>query len=641
MCAAAGKGKSPFCDLVETCSLDASTSSSLSYCSNQNSDQLLSRMCASDFAGNPSCSGSLTSTNSNPINSIPTARNASNAIYLICNEMPMMADCKICPPPLAQTGLSDCPLLDTLSKLCRDMPGMTECSRFSSFCSANPNSSFCGDSSNSATTVLQSSFCTDAKEICINATFVSSSETCFTVSANTEGWVSLGMGRSVMAGSDMYLAWQDGDQLQIGNFQGTGPVQPSYRSDQSSLKSSRLIERKSSTSPFIFEFCRNNVVSQITIVETTPFLYAWSLRKPASGDIKSASIQQHDGGFDAFIFPKPIAVTLASSTSPFSDSVANSLSDEVCNQMPYMTSCSLKNSGSVSPVQSYATICNDMPSMSSCSTFNQSCRSSTASACKPVTNFPSTEAVTKAIYSICTQMNMPECSTCSSLISSSNQSYASCDLMGTFTKLCQSMPDMLDCKLYSSMCSSTPSLSFCSVSLAPPAMKMYFHTGILDYVLIESWVPRTTGQYIGALFFIFFLSFGVKGVEYISTKWEWEWEKNHGSATGVSKSIENPAVIVVGEDEESVLKKESGGSWNLKSVKSSLKSDLIRISLLRCGIQFLINGLHLLVMLIAMTFNLGFFLVALFGLSLGAAIFKPLAYRFQYFENNRMNDVCC
>ena len=241
-------------------------------------------------------------------------------------------------------------------------------------------------------------------------------------------------------------------------------------------------------------------------------------------------------------------------------------------------------------------------------------------------------------------MNMAECSTCSSSITSSNQSYASCDIMGTYSKLCQSMPDMSDCKMYSSMCSSNPSLSSCSLALSPPPMKMYFHTGILDYVLFESWVPRTIGQYTGAIFFIFCLSFGVKGLEYISKKWEREWKRDQDLffiRKSHSKRLEDPALVVVGE--QAAVKKESSTS-TLKPMRNFLKSDFIKVSILRGGMQFLINSIHLLVMLIAMTFNVGFFLVCVLGLTIGAVIFTPLSYELQErgsFKEEDGNAGCC
>ena len=60
------------------------------------------------------------------------------------------------------------------------------------------------------------------------------------------------------------------------------------------------------------------------------------------------------------------------------------------------------------------------------------------------------------------------------------------------------------------MCSLTPSLPFCSQDAvispdAPPTMKMFFHTGLADYVLFEGWVPRTGLQYTGTVIALFFL----------------------------------------------------------------------------------------------------------------------------------------
>jgi hypothetical protein len=39
---------------------------------------------------------------------------------------------------------------------------------------------------------------------------------------------------------------------------------------------------------------------------------------------------------------------------------------------------------------------------------------------------------------------------------------------------------------------------YCKVDLATsvPVMRMYFHGGVLDYVLFQTWVPRSTTEYI-------------------------------------------------------------------------------------------------------------------------------------------------
>ena len=632
-------------------------------------------MCASgDFAsGSASCASVQTpSTTANAgILAIPSAKSVSDAIYLICNEMPMMEDCKTCPSPSAATGLSDCPLLDTWSKLCLSMPEMSNCGKFESFCKANPASSFCGSSSASgsaaaASTVLQSSYCTEGNQVCVNATYTSASETCFSVSTSAEGWVAIGMGTSVMAGSDMVIAWtRDDGSLAIGNFAGTGPVQPSFRSDQSSLTSSKLVQAKSSSSRFQFQFCRTNSVSKISVTAadsssspSTPFLYAWGTKKPVSSDssapVKSATILQHDGGYDAFIFPKPQLVAVGDSSSTIA------LSDDICSQMPSMTSCAARKSegSALSPSVAYATICTDMPSMSACSTFNKTCpkaaSASSSQSCQPLANFPSTSSVTRAIYSICSQMYMPGCSSCSSAITSANQTYASCPLLATYSNLCLSMPEMRDCKMFSAMCTSTPSLSYCSSSsnLSPPEMKMYFHTGILDYILFESWVPRTSGAYAGALFAIFVVSFLSKGVEVASGHWEAKWkiaylEKKRqgggGKQGGFAHDQKQRMVVVVenGSNQaatgqyENNYKDQVASENSQDTAKGRGRCHLFfsqfcwKTAILRALLQCLSVSLHFGLMLLVMTFNAGIVIVVILGLTLGSVVFTPLSYELE------------
>jgi hypothetical protein len=60
----------------------------------------------------------------------------SSRIDSICKEMPGMADCSTCPDPDRSTGISNCPILTTYSKLCLDMPNMAQCSEWKRFCTS-------------------------------------------------------------------------------------------------------------------------------------------------------------------------------------------------------------------------------------------------------------------------------------------------------------------------------------------------------------------------------------------------------------------------------------------------------------------------------------------------------------------------
>ena len=61
------------------------------------------------------------------ITGLPDARNASATVASICGQMPDMTSCQPgCPPPSATTLVSDCNVLDVLSKACLEMPNMNQ-----------------------------------------------------------------------------------------------------------------------------------------------------------------------------------------------------------------------------------------------------------------------------------------------------------------------------------------------------------------------------------------------------------------------------------------------------------------------------------------------------------------------------------
>ena len=150
--------------------------------------------------------------------------------------------------------------------------------------------------------------------------------------------------------------------------------------------------------------------------------------------------------------------------------------------MPGMPGCSLLNqcikdssvlpSSYCSNSSLFADICMyDMPKMGSCLNF-------TCDNCNPLPNLPTSKTATRAIFSICNEMNMDGCSNCK--IASNASTYANCDLLGTYGQLCREMPEMSQCNSWNQMCSATDGIKFCNANIASsaPVMKMYFHSGI-------------------------------------------------------------------------------------------------------------------------------------------------------------------
>ncbi|KAJ3300916.1 hypothetical protein HDV03_001670 [Kappamyces sp. JEL0829] len=303
------------------------------------------------------------------------------------------------------------------------------------------------------------------------------------------------------------------------------------------------------------------------------------------------------------------------------------LTGSLCGQMPHMTSCTLPSTAYSNPFQWYATICFDMPSMSSCQPYLKMCGTQLpltglAQQCSrypPLASFPSTATVTKAIYSICSEMNMADCSACK--ISGADAIYANCDLLDTYAKLCMSMPGMQQCAAYSSMCAANPSLTWCPASSSVelgPTMLMYFHTGIRDYILFQSWVPTNSWQYTVALVGCFLLAVVYEGLTAWSTILEIGWRKELRSSVASSSAITMDAFGAqpVQKPVVPVWSHLAGMSHGAAGVKAALCRSLLR---------FLTISLSFVLMLVVMSFNVGIFFVVMFGYSVGTFLFAPIA----------------
>ncbi|KAJ2997085.1 hypothetical protein HDV02_005899 [Globomyces sp. JEL0801] len=306
-----------------------------------------------------------------------------------------------------------------------------------------------------------------------------------------------------------------------------------------------------------------------------------------------------------------------------SDANITASSGSLCKQMPGMPSCELqkscasrgKSDSYCSPFALYATQCTDMNTMSDCSTYNKMCGSNPSvalpSQCKalPLTAFPSTEKTTQLIYGICTSMTMSGCETCK--IKSAEETYASCDLIGTYAKLCQAMPDMSQCQAWKSMCKATPDLPYCESTstgsaTAPPEMRMYFHTGISDYVLFQTWVPRTGGQYALYWSLCFLLAIVYEALQVFVTLQEVKWSQEAFSSN--SKS-DTPFWVHI-----------AGLSHGFAGFKVAVARGLLRI---------ITSTLAYALMLVAMTFNVGLFFSVIGGFGLGTVLFAPIAKHYQ------------
>ncbi|KAJ3052027.1 hypothetical protein HK097_006976 [Rhizophlyctis rosea] len=322
--------------------------------------------------------------------------------------------------------------------------------------------------------------------------------------------------------------------------------------------------------------------------------------------------------------------------------------DSLCSQMPGMPGCTLRTTCSSSPSsipQEYCTsfslladICAaDMPNMSDCLSYQSVCKNSTTSSqctgpsLSPIPSLPSTAQTTRQISSICTEMDMDGCDRCTIR---PNATYAECDLLGTYSHLCKAMPGMRQCAEWKQLCSITPSLSFCSINSAsdPVEMRMYFHTGIRDYILFFSWVPQNTAQYIGAVIGSILLGIVYEAFQVANLTLQRRREKvliTSDPATGISQTISVSSTSAVGKrSSRSSLPTTSSSSENLTPSQPTItpvnpaKSNSYHlISALIRGLSRIISAtLAYLMMLVVMTYNVGLCIAIVVGLGIGSAV---------------------
>ncbi|KAN0025121.1 hypothetical protein ACTFIV_009537 [Dictyostelium citrinum] len=292
---------------------------------------------------------------------------------------------------------------------------------------------------------------------------------------------------------------------------------------------------------------------------------------------------------------------------------ANADISNLCKSMPYMTVCSIQQScneasstsGICAPFSILGDSClHDMPGMNGCSNFKKLCASGSVveqcSSVDSISNLPTTMQLFAGIKSICTEMAMDGCEKCSG-----NSPTTTCDVLPVYSSLCMAMPDMSQCANWTKMCSSSGQLydseitsDYCvaSVTDAVPIMRMYFHTGILDYILFKSWVPRTDRQFAGSWFAIFFFAIFFELEKTLRSILEKRW-------TPKKKDSDDDSSLI----SSSLL----GGSYPKFSYRDIIRGCLHAIEL-TCSYAL---------MLVAMTFNVALFFAVIAGVLVGNILF--------------------
>ncbi|KAI8927227.1 Ctr copper transporter family-domain-containing protein [Entophlyctis helioformis] len=239
--------------------------------------------------------------------------------------------------------------------------------------------------------------------------------------------------------------------------------------------------------------------------------------------------------------------------------------ESLCGSMSNMPGCSLRRSCQTSPslhskwfcrdFSLLADICaSDMPRMKGCSTYTQMCRSDTVvRQCftnPPLPFLPTTKRAKQLVNDICGEMDMAGCEKCAG--------GGMCPGFDVYGQLCLAMPGMSQCQEWKQLCHAEPSLPVCPQTdgegdggnngddrHAPrgPTMKMFFHFGYRDYVLVESWVPQTAGSYAIACAFCFVLAVAYEALLALGAHLESQWTPSVAvSAAGLPGSISNSGI---------------------------------------------------------------------------------------------------
>jgi copper transporter 1 len=163
------------------------------------------------------------------------------------------------------------------------------------------------------------------------------------------------------------------------------------------------------------------------------------------------------------------------------------------------------------------------------------------------------------------------------------------------------------------MCRAIPSSALCggdeSVQV-PPTMKMYFHTGINDYILFSTWVPNSTGTFVASCFAVGVMGFVLEALHILGIYLEQYWtRKTKGDYSFTSFGMDTERFIYV----------------------------------------FVYRAWAYLVMLITMTFNVALFVCVCVGIALGHVCFWRL--RAKLLDNSgysvkgeweeNMQSACC
>lgn len=276
-------------------------------------------------------------------------------------------------------------------------------------------------------------------------------------------------------------------------------------------------------------------------------------------------------------------------------------------------SAPVQNSVFCKPFSILKDLCIDMPDMRGCSNYTSMCSNvSVVHECEtPALPLPKTMWLSNTVEGLCNSMpDMAPCGQCKK-----QGMMLQCDLLQVYSDICMSM-FMPGCEQWESLCTVVPGWPICTSSgKEKPMMRMYFHASILDYVLFKEWVPRNDWQY--SLTVVAIILFGML-YEFLKV-----CRSNYEGFVGQRRQKATEFLGIDSSDSVNVHMNEHSDRVSL--LWGHVREWSWKVELVRAIFAFLETAVGLLLMLIAMTFNIGLFLAVCGGAFLGSFVFGHFA----------------
>jgi len=256
--------------------------------------------------------------------------------------------------------------------------------------------------------------------------------------------------------------------------------------------------------------------------------------------------------------------------------------------------------------------------MHGCETYTSMCRDgSRVQQCQTeILAIPPDTTLKQYIANMCNSMPMPACSQCG---------IVNCKSLSVYSALCLSMPGMSQCQDWKNMCMKIPDWSMiCPPNIQDyvvPEMRMYFHTGFVDYILFKEWMPYDALTYAFSFIGVFLMALLHEAFHIIPVFFDSKWRP---------------------KEESEFLNSSPGTNYQTANNNSNGQKRYQAFSWKRDAFRALYRGVdvaaHFLIMLVTMTFNVGLFVAVVLGYAVGHFLFGRFTRKPQMPKMNLNNE---